>query len=298
MQTRREMLGVLAGGAALLAAKAPKSAYRPLLCQSVYVWTQQFTAQKKPLAEGLEEMCAASARAGFKRLELLAAMVKPDVLPKTGELLKKHRLEPSIVYAGGPMHEPAAAEKTFAEILEAAGPARSLGARIIDTNPAPKPKKARKTDEELDTQARCLNRIAGALRKRGMRLIVHHHDPEMAENAREWRHILKNTDAKIVGICMDIDWVIRGGQQPLELLREAGARLAELHLRNSRAGVWTESLDEGDYDYPSIAAYLREIGYRGYLGVELAYEKGTAPTRPLEEDLRLSRVFAERVFGL
>jgi len=36
----------------------------------------------------------------------------------------------------------------------------------------------------------------------------------------------------------------------------------------------------------------------GYLVVELAYEKNTKITRPLEEDLKLSREFAEKTFGI
>jgi sugar phosphate isomerase/epimerase len=59
-----------------------------------------------------------------------------------------------------------------------------------------------------------------------------------------------------------------------------------------------EDLADGDVDYHEIADYLKQIGYSGYLVVELAYEKGTKVTRPLEEDLRLSRLYAEQVFKL
>jgi hypothetical protein len=47
-----------------------------------------------------------------------------------------------------------------------------------------------------------------------------------------------------------------------------------------------------------VADYLKEIRYGGYLVVELAYEKATRITRSLEEDLRLSRLYAMKVFGL
>jgi sugar phosphate isomerase/epimerase len=95
---------------------------------------------------------------------------------------------------------------------------------------------------------------------------------------------------------VDVDWLKRGGQDPMTLLKEAGKRIASLHLRSMRQGVWMEEFGDGDVDYRQVAAYLREIGYQGYLVVELAYEKATAPTRPLEEDLRRSRMYAEKVF--
>ena len=179
----------------------------------------------------------------------------------------------------------------MAEALEPAG------LRALTTNPSPKPRQERKSDEELDLQARSLNRLGGELRKCGVRLLVHHHTPELVENAREWRHQLAHTDAKLVDCCVDVHWAYRGGQEPLAFLRETGRRLASVHLRNSQAGVWTEDFGDGDVDYAKVAEYLREMKYDGYLVVELAYEKGMRITRSLEEDLRLSRAYAEKLFG-
>lgn len=117
----------------------------------------------------------------------------------------------------------------------------------------------------------------------------------MTENAREWRHLFKNTG---VSFCIDTHWVLRGGQDPMSIVREAGQRLASLHLRNSRNNVWTESFGDGDIDHQELAAYLKEIQYQGYLVIELAYQNETSITRPLEENLRLSRQYAEQVFGV
>ena len=59
-----------------------------------------------------------------------------------------------------------------------------------------------------------------------------------------------------------------------------------------------EDFNDGDVDYHKVAEYLKETGYNGYLVVELAYEKGTTITRSLEEDLKASRLYTEKVFGL
>jgi inosose dehydratase len=136
------------------------------------------------------------------------------------------------------------------------------------------------------------------LKSAGLQLFVHHHSPEMADNAREWRHILKNTDPKLVALCMDLDWVHQGGQDPLALLEEAGSRAAELHLRNSRDKLWLEAFGDGDIDYRKISAYLNEKKLKPLLVVELAYQPATAVTRPLVEDLRLSREYAARIFAV
>ncbi len=74
--------------------------------------------------------------------------------------------------------------------------------------------------------------------------------------------------------------------------------MESLHLRNSQHGVWMEDFGPGDVDYSPVAEYLHQINYKGFLVVELAYEKDTVMTRGLEEDLRRSRVYTEKVFGL
>jgi len=273
-------------------------AYRPRLAAAFYVWTQQFRTQNKTLAEGIPEALAATRRAGYRAVELMAQCLTPDVGDITLRALRENRLEMPSVYNGGPMHTAAEAEQTIAETLRLAAAAKPAGAYLLNFNPSPKPNKERKSDAELDAQARYVNALGEKLHLQGFRLHLHHHDPEMADEAREWRHLLNHTDPKLVGFCLDLDWVRQGGQQPLAILKEAGTRLLSLHLRNSHDGVWTEDFGEGDIDYQAVAGHLKQIGFQGLLIVELAYRKETRITRSLEENLRLSRQFAEKVFGL
>ncbi len=304
--TRREALAkmatlagcaVLGDGFSTTPLLAGPSGYGPILTTQIYVWTQQFQAQKKGLIEGLEEALPAIRRAGYARVELIAEFLRPEIRAKTFALLEKHELAMPTIYSGSTLYEAEAAEKSIAEILELAEALEPVGLRALTTNPSPKPRQERKSDEEIDLQARALNHLGGELRKRGVRLLVHHHTPELVENAREWRHQLAHTDARLVDCCVDVHWAYRGGQEPLAFLRETGRRLASVHLRNSQAGIWMEDFGVGDVDYGKVADYLRELNYGGYLVVELAYEKGTRITRSLEEDLRLSRVYTEKLFG-
>jgi len=99
-------------------------------------------------------------------------------------------------------------------------------------------------------------------------------------------------------VCLDTHWVYRAGLDVMTLLKECGPRLYGLHVRNSRGGVWTEEFGDGDIDYRPVAQHLRDAGFTGYLSVELAWDKETPVTRPLEESLRRSREYAERIFGI
>ena len=120
----------------------------------------------------------------------------------------------------------------------------------------------------------------------------------MAEHSREWRYFVANTTAKNVGLCLDTHWVYRGGDDVMQILREAGPRLGDMHLRNSRGGVWLEDFADGDIDYSAVAAELKKLKYRGWLSVELAWDSTTQITRDLGENLRRSREYTERVFGV
>jgi sugar phosphate isomerase/epimerase len=288
--TRREWLAGC--GAALLNAA---ERYRPVAAAQSYIWLQQFAREGKSPGDGVGEALAATRRAGFRRIELMPGLLASGARERTLEALEREGLEVPILYFGGPVHAPAAAEATSAAALALAEAGKRAGACILNFNPDPKPGGARKSDDELDVQARAVNALAGRLAALRFELTLHHHLPEMAEDAREWRHLLHHTE---LALCVDADWVRRGGQDPVKLLGEAGRRVRSLHLRNSRHEVWCESLSGGDVDYRAIAAYLSKSAYSGYLVVELAYQRETQLTTGLEENLRRSREYLRETFGV
>jgi len=306
-QTRREMLSGMCklAGAMLLSRRlllggdeASAAGYAPKLSVEIYIWIQHLASEKKTLAEGVDEVLASFHGAGYRRVELNQDFFTPELREKTLALLAKYDLAPETIYAGTTMHEAAAADKSVKEVMELARLLKPRGTRVIVTNPSPKPAQARKTDEELDIQAKYVDQLAAELHQQGMKLALHHHTPELVDNAREWRHLLQHTNPRRVYCCVDVHWAYRGGQEVMAFIRETGQRLVELHLRNSQQGVWMEDFGPGDIDYQKVADYLRGISFKGYLVVELAYEKDTQITRSLDEDLRLSRQYAEKVFGL
>jgi inosose dehydratase len=299
MRTRREILGAaaLAGARAIGAG----SSYAPRLMVESYVWTQHFETNQLSAAEGYAKAFPACRRAGYTRIGLNSSIFASGESDEIVARLKESGLEVPVVFYIALLYDDARAEKSIASIAATAEKAKRAGATAANVNPWIKgswTKRERKTDDELGTQARNIDRLGKELAARGIRMMLHNHDAEMTEDAREWRSWLRLTDPETAGICLDLDWVRRGGQDPMALLREAGSRLAGLHIRNTSHGVWMEDFGDGDIDYRPVAAYLRKIGFQGDLAVELAYEKETRITRTLEEDLRLSRIYTEKIFGL
>ena len=269
------------------------------VAMQMYCWSQHFAKSKQRLEDNLDEALRETASAGFKVVETrLSAASTPEAAAAFKALLDKHGLKACALFHGGIYHERSAAEKVVAQTVEFARAARSVGIQAIDVNPQPKPGKALKTEEELKIQCEYLNQVGRALKGLGLEFWVHNHDPEALSNAREIRMDCELTDPALVHLCLDTHWVLRGGVEPLPLLREVAPRVKALHLRNSVNGVWSESLGDGDIDHRAMCRLLKEVGFTGWLIAELAYEAKTIQTRSLTEDLRLSRDYVRQVFGV
>ncbi len=57
-------------------------------------------------------------------------------------------------------------------------------------------------------------------------------------------------------------------------------------------------MGEGDVDFKEIAGVLKEIGFEGDAIIELAFENGFVPTRPIRESLKMSRDYMKKTMGI
>ena len=292
--TRREML--FASAAAFLPFPAEAEGQSSRLSVEGYIWQQYMAGKGKKLGDGLDEIFAMARSAGFHNVELNTGFLTADLRDRVLDLIQSNGLSMPSVYVGGAMHDERLADATTAHSLEIARLCKKVGCRAIVGDPSPKQGGVEKTDAELAIQAAMLDKLGKALAAEGFQFWVHNHDAEMVNDAREWWSTLNHTDPNYVSMCIDLDWVHQGDQDPMALLQAAGKRAACLHLRNSKQKLWLESLGDGDIDYRNVAAYLKSARLKPLLMVELAYRPDTVITRPLEEDLRLSRIYAEEIF--
>ena len=229
-----------------------------------------------------DEALAAIARTGITGYEPI--INAPDEFNGLGARLKAHGLEMRSLYVNSTLHDDSASA-SIDSVLAIARPAIELGTRFIVTNPSPirwgGPDN--KTDAQLRAQAKALDRLGAALRKLGATLAYHNHDIELRLGAREFHHMLTATDPANVKLCLDAHWVFRGcGDSQVALfdaVEHYGRRIVELHLRQSRNGIWTEVFSgDGDIDYPRLSAWLMQRGIKPHLVLEQAVESGSPKT--------------------
>ena len=276
-----------------VAAFGGASGQKTLVGSNIYGWGQYAEREKGKL--DVEEVISSLRDAGYDYLESWMNLDQPDENARFAEQLKAKGLQPVSLYTGARLHEVDKASEVVAKILAAAKSCQKAGFQVISCNPDPIGRE--KTDEELKTQVSALSELGAGLVKLGMRIGVHHHMPEMANHAREFHYNFRHTKPEDVGFCYDVHWVWKGGVQPTEALGEYGDRVVTWHLRQSRNGVWWETLDTGDVDYVWVAQYAKEHQLPRRFTVELALEGGTKVTRTVAENHRLSREYVRKVFG-
>jgi len=145
-----------------------------------------------------------------------------------------------------------------------------------------------KTDRELELQAEGLSAIGKELTALGMRAAIHFHRDEMANDAREYRHIMDHVTDPSIGACFDVGWAACEGFAWDRFLDAYGGRVFDVHIRNYDDGRFTQSVEEGQIPYPELIRRLSAIGYSGWIVIELAYHDNVPLTRSFAENMNRS----------
>ncbi|TKJ33319.1 MAG: xylose isomerase [Planctomycetes bacterium B3_Pla] len=295
----------LAGGVVLMGGRAARSERGSrgklhVACNQ-YPWTVFYARDNRNFNADLDEGLGELAACRLDGYEPLAS--NPQEIDRLAPLLKKHGLEMRSLYVNSILHEREKADQSIEAVLAIARKAKAVGTKIIVTNPSPirwgGPQN--KNDAELRVQAAALEKLGRELRTIGLTLAYHNHDIELRNAAREFHHMIVGTDPKYVTLCLDAHWVYRGAGNSqvalFDVLKLYGSRITELHLRQSKDNIWTETMCDGDIDYPALAKHLLEIGVRPHIVLEQAVEKGTPKTMTTVEAFQKSSRYTRRVFA-
>jgi inosose dehydratase len=271
------------------------------LSSNQYSWQTFYSREGKDFMGNPDEGFKDIASSGINGFEGIIS--SPQQMDERASLLKKHGLEMRSIYVNSTLHEKDQAEQSIQQILAIAEKARSAGTRIFVTNPNPIQwgSAQYKSDEQLKVQAESMNQLGRQLQQKGITLAYHNHDIELHNAAREFHHMMNGTDPENVSLCLDAHWIYRGSGNSsialFDVLKLYGSRVSEVHLRQSKNNVWTETFGEGDIDYQRLADYLHGINNHPHLVLEQAPEQGTPHTMGPVEVHKQSAEYARKVFA-
>lgn len=138
-------------------------------------------------------------------------------------------------------------------------------------------------DEGWQTLFANMDRISEACAARGIEACIHPHWGTMVQNIDEVERVLDNSS---VGLCLDTGHLTCGGADVVELTKKYADRVSIVHAKDLHKDmtdklltgeiVWGEGIKagmfapvgQGDIDFPTIVATLKDAGFDGYYVLE------------------------------
>ena len=227
-----------------------------------------------------------------------------DYVDTLSNELQKQDVGMISVYVNSELHDAEKAKESIDWAMAIVRRAKKrMGTKFVVTNPSPirwgGPEN--KNDDQLAVQRDALEELGKAIHNEGMSLAYHFHDPEFREGAREVHHMLAATNPEYVKLCLDAHWAFRGaGDSNLalhDIIKLYGDRIVELHIRQSKAGIWTEAFGEGDIDYSLLTQELVDLGVCPLVTMEQAVEAKSLNTMDGLKAHQISHRNARSVFA-
>ncbi len=234
-------------------------------------------------------------KTGIDGVELMAVNLRhDDAVERIGTLSKKHNLPITGCSYGADLWNAEKHPDILKDVTVVIQRLSQLNGKTLGLSVGNA--KRLKTEAELDAQAEMLKKIRAICKENNVAPNLHNHTYEV-ENGL---HDLKGTLARIPDFPLgpDLNWLIRGGVDPVSFIETYGKQITYLHLRDQYAdGTWTEYLGQGVTDFPAIAKALKAANFKGSAAIELAFPAKYVPQKPLHEVWKLSRDYVKTRFG-
>ena len=250
--------------------------------------------------EPIEEKIADTASAGFASFETFGHVVAqyPGGASAFRELLARHSLTYSASYCSRTYIDAARAEDDIAQVMEWARVSRDVGADTVVVSCVRREKPHYDTDEYLGL-ARTLNALGARIRDElGLQTSLHPHTGTPVETPDEIAMVVEALDPRACGFGPDTGQIAQAGGDAVEIVTRYRQVVNHVHVKDYGGTAVTHDSDGklltdptgyvgyepiglGVIDFAQMFRALREVGYKGWLNVEL---DGTsrAPRPPRE----------------
>lgn len=142
--------------------------------------------------------------------------------------------------------------------------ARTMGHRYLVV--AWTPAERRRTLDDWRRIGDLFTRAGRAARAAGIQFAYHNHDYEFVplEGRLPFDVLLQASDPDLVKIEMDLFWIRKGGQDPLEYFRRWPGRFPLVHVKDMTADGHMADVGSGAIDWRAIFAHREQAGIQHY----------------------------------
>lgn len=262
---RREFLGT--AGAIAIGSVLPPACRTSHAARLDKIGLQLYTVRDQMKAD-FEGTLARVAQIGYKEVEFAGYF---DHAPAdVRAMLDRHGLAAPAVHTGS------IAPDAWKASLEAAN---VIGHQYIVVPWIPEER--RLTLDSYKRVAEEFNRAAASARDAGVQFGYHNHDFEFRrlEGRLPFDVLLENTDPKLVQYEIDLYWITKGGQDPLEYFARWPGRVPLVHVKDSMGAPEHTMVDVG----AGKIDWKRIFAKRNQAGIKHCFVEHDQPPQPFED---------------
>lgn len=248
----------------------------------------------------LEETIRYASSAGYNFVEvqyvqnnLFDKMVRQGTrgIEKLSKMLKAGGLKPVAIYCpafGGLTDEEAhSSANLISKFIDAAV---QLGCKVIVSTDGPR------RDGGIDRIIMTLKDLEEKIEKSGLRIGLEPHYQNRIEQIEDYDAIFEKIEIETIGICIDTGHFHSANVDVPKLIAKYPNRIYHVHIKDHK-GLKPVPFGMGETDNLGCLRALKEIGYEGYISVELEVAYGLEIRK---EDtpryVRDARIYVENLF--
>jgi inosose dehydratase len=221
----------------------------------------------------------------LKTYNMTAAQLEREV--------SKRNLYVATISFGGAVNDPAQHKRVVESAREAMRFLQNFGARHLVIFPPARVKPGQDADAAFRSMCAGFNLIGEAAGEMGFQAGIHNHLDEMVQGPDEVDRCMSMTDPKLVHFFPDTAHLHLGGSDVVRMFEKYKDRLSfmdykdarwttpktdlklpngKIHAKDSSEAKFFESiydLGDGDIDFPACHRILKQIGYKGWICVDL-----------------------------
>ena len=195
------------------------------------------------------------------RFDRLVAQGKAE---EARALLEIAGLRPAVVYAKAfGVVEEGDIEPWLGSEVKYLDAAQALGVDTVVSSALP-----REWGGSHDLLIRCVERLIAEAEQRGLRIALEPHYGYWLQDMEDYDYVLSRLDHPSLGICPDTGHFHSAGVDTVDLVAQWPDRIFHVHMKD-QIGTEATPFGQGEIDQKAVVAKLREIGYDGFLSVEL-----------------------------
>jgi len=172
------------------------------------------------------EVFRASARAGYQGLEIGFRHIQETPPEDLLGMLGEHGLQLVASHVGGNLQDRAQATSERRMLDVVLDYLDAMDTRLLMYSGL-----MCEDAEQFERDLEILGEAADQCRNRGVQLLYHNHDWELANDGRIIDALLEGFGAEL-GFCPDIGWVMKGSADAVALLERMGERVGAMHLKD------------------------------------------------------------------